>query len=242
MKNISSSILLAMAVASSGFAGGPFLSSPGTAIDNVNWSSLGSDGTLFSSGVTDNSTLGNTTTVTLGTDATLGGLTSVVCVQTDPSNCSWGYQSSGYNPGDTLLWFEGLDSNSNAFGTGPVTFSFASNVAGVGEYIQATAAGAFDVTLTLYNGNTVIGSRAYASDGSGHPLFVGADLSSATISSITIAVTSCGSGPCDVNDFSANTLQLYGLTSATPEPATFALAGTLLAWLAARKRFAKGNN
>jgi hypothetical protein len=58
------------------------------------------------------------------------------------------------------------------------------------------------------------------------------------INKAVFTVTSCGSFQCDVNDFSADTLQIYAVS---PEPSTMALSGLLLAvGVAMRKRFLKG--
>jgi hypothetical protein len=235
-------MLLLGAFGGSAFAGTVnFLSSPGApVVDTVNWSLIGGDGTLFSDGQTVNSANSNLTTIGLGTSPTLGGLTSVVCPAVNPVNCSWGNQPSGYNTGDTLIWLEGLDTNENPVGTGPLTVSLANAVFGLGEYIQSTSLGQFSASLDVYDGASLLGTQTYTSDGSGDPLFIGATDTAAEITSEVITVTQCGSFECDANDFSADTVQIYGV-AATPEPGTFALGGALLTLgLAVRKRFETG--
>jgi hypothetical protein len=50
------------------------------------------------------------------------------------------------------------------------------------------------------------------------------------INKIVLTLTACGSFGCDPNDFSMNTLQIYGAASSVPEPSTFPLvSGGLLA-------------
>src|ERR1035437_3154457 len=173
MKRLWSHVLFFTALAGSAFGSISFLTSPNAVIDTVNWGNIGADGTLFSDGQTVTSGLGNVTTIGLGTQPELGGLTSVVCAAV-PVNCSWPEEPSGYNVGDTLLWLEGLDANQNPVGTGPLTLSLANAVYGLGAYIQSTSAGAFTATLALYNGASLLGSHSYSSDVVGDPLFLGA--------------------------------------------------------------------
>ena len=233
--NISRSLALLLPLfAAPVFAGNvTFLNSPGIAIDTVNWSSLGADQTLFSNGATVISNIGNTVTIGLGTQPGLGGLASVVCPAVNPSNCSWGHQTSGYTDGETLLWAEGLDTNSNPVGTGPVTLSFANGVSGVGTYLQSDWLGAFNVTLSLFNGQTLLSSSSFSSDSNGDPLFVGAqDDTYGEITSAALAVTQCGTEGCDANDFSVGTVEIYG----TPEPSTFLLGGLALTLIGGVRR------
>jgi hypothetical protein len=247
MKNYGNGLLLICAfgaMAGPAFAGNlTFLATPGTAVDSVDWSAIGGDGTLFSAGTTVDSVDSNLTTIDLGTQPTLGGLTSVVCPAVNPVDCSWGHQPSGYGDGDTLIWLEGLDSNSNPVGTGPLTLSLNNSVGGLGEYLQATSPGQFSVSLGIYNGASLLGSLSYTSDLAGDPLFVGVQDTAVEINKAVISVTACGSFNCDANDFSADSLQIYSAAAAgTPEPSTFALGGGLLAiGLARRFRQAKGN-
>ena len=223
-----------------------FLSSPIATVGTVNWNTIGGDQTLFSDGVQVTSTNGVVTTVNLGTQPTLGGLTSVVCTVSPSSNCSWGHQTSGYSDGDTLLWLEGLDINSNPVGTGPVTFSLGTAVGGLGAFMQSVSPGAFIATLSIYNSGGLVGAHTYNSNGGGDPLFVGVQDNLIEIKKAVLAVTSCGSFGCDINDFSVDTLQVYASsrsTGSTPEPATFGLCGSVLVLgLMARKRFQKGGN
>jgi len=244
MKKLCSRVLLLAAFGGSAFAGTlTFLNAPLATVDTVDWSAIGPDGTAFSNGQTVNSANSNVTTIGLGTSPTLGGLTSVVCAAVNPSNCSWAHQPSGYSTGDTLLWLEGQDTNGNPVGTGPLTLSLADLVFGLGDYIQTTSAGQFSATLAVYDDASLLGSQSYTSDASGDPLFLGVQDTSAEINKAVLTVTTCGSFNCDANDFSADTLQIYGqATSSTPEPGTFALGGAMLALgLIVRKRFESGN-
>ncbi|HZL56661.1 MAG TPA: hypothetical protein VFC21_06260 [Bryobacteraceae bacterium] len=232
-----STSLLLLAIGGTATAGTlNFLNSPATAIDTVNWSSIGPDGTPFPDGQTVESGLNNLTTINLGTQPVLGGITSVVCAAVNPANCSWPAQPSGYNSGDTLIWLEGLDTNGNPVGTGPLTLSLQQSVGGLGLYIQSESAGAFSASLTAFNGASSLGTQSYTSDVAGDPLFLGVQDSVAEVSKVVVAVTACGGFACDPNDFSADTLQIY---DTSPEPATFALGGALLALgFSVRKRFA----
>src|ERR1035438_7231772 len=125
----------------------------------------------------------------LGTSPALGGLTSVVCPAINAVNCSWGSQQSGYATGDTLIWLEGLDTNSNPVGTGPLTLTLLSSVFGEGGYIQATSQGQFSASLAVYNGASLLGSTSYTSDSGGDPLFLGVQDSTAEINKVVITVT-----------------------------------------------------
>jgi hypothetical protein len=240
MKNVRVGLPLVAVLAASASAGTlGFLNTPTTVVDRAVWSGIGPDQTAFSNGQTVNSVLGNTVTIGLGTQPALGGITSVVCDPITPVNCSWASQPSGYHTNDTLLWLEGLDTNGNPVGTGPLTLSLLNAVGGLGLYIQTTAVGAFSATLNVFNGLTLLGSHSYSSDTSGDPLFVGAQDSVREINRIVVTVNTCGSFACDANDFSADTLQIF---SNTPEPGTFALGTALLAAIGLRKRFGKGGN
>jgi hypothetical protein len=244
MKRFWRAALLAAAFSTSTFAGIlTFLNSPGSpVVSSVNWSLIGGDGTLFPNLQTVNGTPSNVATIGLGTSPALGGLTSVVCPAINPVNCSWGAQTSGYATGDTLIWLEGLDTNSNPVGTGPLTLTLVNSVFGEGGYIQATSSGQFSASLAVYNGVSLLGSQTYTSDSGGDPLFLGVQDSTAEINKVVVTVTQCGGFACDANDFSADTVSIYGLATATPEPVTLAPAGLLLALgFAFRKRFERGN-
>lgn len=245
MKKIGSQLLLLGALVTPVFAGNvTFLTSPGTAIDSVNWSSIGGDGTAFSNGATVASTLNNVATIGLVTSASLGGLTAVVCDSGASFPCSWGHQASGYSDGDTLLWLEGFDTNENTVGTGPLVVTLQNGVDGLGAFLQATGAGGYSATLSLYNHFSLLGTQSYTSNGNGDPVFVGAiDDTAGDITTAVLYLSACGSGSpttgCDVNDFTVDSVQIY---SDTPEPSTFALGGSLLALgLSLKSRVRKGN-
>jgi hypothetical protein len=240
MKKTLGLALLFTALAGSAFGSLTFVTSPLVVIDTVNWGNIGGDGTLFSDGQTVTSGLGNVTTIGLGTQPGLGGLTSVVCAAVNPVNCSWPHQPEGYNDGDTLLWLEGLDANQSPVGTGPLTLTLANSVFGMGAYIQSTSIGAFSATLAVYNGVTLLGSQSYNSDGSGDPLFLGARDDLQDITKGVFTVTACGSFQCDPNDFSVDTLDIF----AAPEPSTFVLSGIgmlLTIGFGVRKRMIRGS-
>jgi hypothetical protein len=220
------------------FAGNiTFVSTPGPLVDTIDWAGLGADPTLFADGATVNSALGNITTIGLQTQPDLGGVISVVCAELDPANCSWPNQPSGYTDGESLLWAEGTDTNNNRVGTGPVSLSFANGVNGVGAFLQSESAGEFTAFLSLYNGNTLLGtSQSFSSDLAGDPVYLGAlDDTAGDITKAVFSVTACGGFVCDANDFSLGTVEIYG----TPEPSTFLLGGLALGFLA-RIRFGKG--
>jgi PEP-CTERM motif len=232
--------LLSTALAGSAFGSISFVTSPLVVIDTVNWGNIGGDGTTFPTNQMVTSGLGNVTTIGLGTQPGLGGVTSVVCTAVNPVNCSWPHQPEGYNDGDTLLWLEGLDANGNPVGTGPLTLTLATSVFGMGAYIQSTSIGAFSATLAVYNGATLLGSQAYSSDSLGDPLFLGARDDMQEVTKGVFTVTACGSFQCDPNDFSVDTLDIF----AAPEPSTFVLSGIgmlLTVGFAVRKRMIRGN-
>ena len=193
-------------------AGLTFLSAPGTVIDTVNWVQLGPDGTLISQNFSATST--NSVAVTGLLGSTDGGIIAVV-------GTSWGPPATGYSNGDSLIWAE----DTNEAGAGPVTLSFAAQ-GGVGAYLQSVSVGQFSASIDLYNGGSLLGSQTYLSDANGDPVFLGATSSLVNITKVVFSGVTCGSFACDPQDFSINTLQIFGKTSATPEPSTFVLAGT----------------
>jgi hypothetical protein len=245
MKNFCILALFLSAAAGPAFGSLVFLTGPVSPIDTVDWSSVGGDQIAFGNNALG--VLGSSTgyaQVGLGTQPSLGGVTSVVCPAVNPVNCSWGHQTSGYQDGDTVLWLEGQDSNQNSVGTGPLTltilnqgFSF-NPVFGLGLYLQSTSPGPFNASIALYNGALLLGSHSYASNANGDPLFLGVQDTLREITSAIFTVTSCGSFACDVNDFSVDTLDIF---AAAPEPSSLALDGVVLALgFAVRKYFGKG--
>jgi hypothetical protein len=71
---------------------------------------------------------------------------------------------------------------------------------------------------------------------------VGAQDTTTEITKAVITVNTCGSFACDVHDFSADTLDIFG-TANVPEPGTFAFAATVMALgLGFRKRLGKGRS
>jgi hypothetical protein len=201
------------------------LNTPQTAIDTVNWAQLGGDGTLLSQTFVATSGLG--LGISGAFNGATGGLTSVVCDPVTPVNCSWGPAATGYPIGSTVIWAEGTDFT----GTSPITISTSATRFGFGAYIQATSIGQFSATLQAFNGASSLGAaHTFTSDASGNPLFMGALSDTQNINKIVLTLTACGSFGCDPNDFSMNTLQIYGAASSVPEPSTFPLvSGGLLA-------------
>jgi hypothetical protein len=243
LKRVLVCLFLLGALAESSLAGTvTFLSSPATVVDSAHWSSIGPDLTPFSNNQTVNTVSSNVVTIGLGTQPSLGGITSVVC-NPSPVNCSWGDQPSGFSSGDTLLWLEGQDSNGNPVGTGPLTLTLLNPVGGLGLYFQTVAAGAFSATFNVYNGLVLLGTHNYNSNGSGDPLFVGAQDTTTEITKAVLTVNTCGSFDCDAHDFSADTLDIFRTSSNVPEPATFAFAATVMTFgLGFRKRLGKGRS
>ncbi len=193
--------------------------------DAVNWSQLGSDGTVFGPNFSANST--NAVTVS-GSLAGNNGCVTVV----DGSTCGW-TAGPGFATGDTVLWAEDDQGN----GSGPLSLSF-SSVLGAGLWLQANAASSFTAQIDVLFGQGGSASFTEASDANGNGLFIGVLDSVADITSITVTLQGCTGASCD---FAVNSLLLTeATTNGVPEPASLALVVLpLMALPLARRRQAR---
>ena len=176
--------------------------------DSVNWSQLGSDGTALNQNFTANSA--NSVVVSGAFAGAGGGCLAVV----GGSNCGWN-AGPGFSGGDSVLWAE----DGNYSGSGPLTLSFASAL-GAGLWVQATAPGAYSMSIEAFNGVGSLGVFSEASNLSGDGMFIGVLDTLADITSIKLTLTACSAG-CD---FAVNSLQLAeAAANAVPEPSSWML-------------------
>lgn len=196
-----------------------FLNSPGVPADTVNWAQLGGDGTLINQSF--NATSGGGVGVAGLLTGAGGGLLSVVCATVNPVNCSWGPPTTGYAPGNTLLWAE----DTNFQGSSPISLTLSIAQFGVGAYMQSASSGQFNGTLAVFAGVNLLGSHTYTSNANGDALFLGVSDTAKEITKVVFSSSLCGSFLCDATDFSMNKLDIYG----APEPsATLLMASALL--------------
>ena len=123
--------------------------------DSVEWSQVGSNGTVLSASFGTNSNKGTTVSVSLS------GPNSVLSVVCPASSCSW--SGAGFASGDTLIW---TSSGSNG-GNGPITVTFGRGEAGAGTLIQADGPSQFTATIQAFSGSTFLGSFTETSDSRG---------------------------------------------------------------------------
>jgi hypothetical protein len=129
-------------------------------------------------------------------------------------------QGTGWNgnfpASDRLLWT--MDS------AGPMALSFATPLASAGAGIQAEFFGAFQATLTAFNGTSNLGSVSVTADSNsnadGSAPFLGIiDNTGRNITSIQYSVIS----ETGVNTFAIDTLRLGSQVSPVPEPSSLLL-------------------
>ena len=175
--------------------------------DSTSWAGLGPDGTTIPSPFHATSTDGVAIT---GTFAGGSGLTAVQGV-------SW---TGGFPAGDHLVW---TFNNATNTGTAPLTLAFGTAVFAGGLEIQADLPGAFTAQVQAFDGATSLGIENLASDAAGDPIFIGAQDTTADITSLVFSCT----GACANNDFAVDTLRSIN-PSGTPEPASLALLASAL--------------
>jgi len=123
--------VLALGVASFGWADTVALWDGTGATDSTTWGQLGADGTTISNGATATSAGGNTVTL----DFVGGSNTGLNSVQCPASPCSW---TGGFAAGEALVWaFDGTN------GTAPTNLFFTNSIGGAGLAVQSDAAGSF---------------------------------------------------------------------------------------------------
>jgi hypothetical protein len=148
--------------------------------DSVQWSQLGSDGTILGSSVVATSTGGSAVTLALA------GPNSVVAVACTASPCSW--TGAGFTAGDSLIW----TSDSGNGGNGPLTLNLASGVSGAGASIQADGPGQFTAQIQAFNGAASLGLFTVTSDANGDAVYIGVlDQSGSNITSVVFSLASC---------------------------------------------------
>ena len=187
--------------------------------DSTSWAGLGPDGTTIPSPFHATSTDGVAIT---GTFAGGSGLTAVQGV-------SW---TGGFPAGDHLVW---TFNNATNTGTAPLTLAFGTAVFAGGLEIQADLPGAFTAQVQAFDGATSLGIENLASDAAGDPIFIGAQDTTADITSLVFSCT----GACANNDFAVDTLLSINPQAPpppTPEPGTLALLGSSLLGFAALRR------
>jgi hypothetical protein len=159
--------------------------------DSTSWAGLGADGATISSPFSATSTDGVAIT---GTLAGGSGLASIQCPAL-PS-CSW---TGGFTAGDHLVW---TLNNATGLGTAPLTLAFGKSVLAGGVEIQSDVPGAFTADVQAFDGGTSLGTETLASDAAGDPIFIGAQDTTADITSLVFSCT----GACGNNDFAVDTL------------------------------------
>jgi hypothetical protein len=180
--------------------------------DSLSWAQKGPDGAILPIGFSATTAMANTATVSLGAP---NSVVSVVC---SVNPCSW--TGTGFTAGHSLLW----TSDAGNGGSGPVTLTFSKSVSGAGALVQSDLPGAFTGEIQLYNGTTLLGSYAVASDTAGDPVYLGAiDQSGPNISKVVFSLTACAS-LC--TDFGLDTVAVNAATAApavtlTPSSLTF---------------------
>ena len=187
--------------------------------DSTSWAGLGPDGTALGATFTATSTAGNTIT------GSLAGGSGLVAV----AGVSWTPVVAPFVAGDHLVW---TFNNATNTGTAPLTLAFGTAVLAGGVEIQSDAPGLFTAQVQAFDGATSLGIENLTSDAAGDPIFIGAQDTTADITSVVISCT----GACANNDFAVDTLLSINPQAPpppTPEPGTLALLGSSLLGFAA---------
>jgi hypothetical protein len=98
-----------------------------------------------------------------------------------------------------------------------------------GVEIQADAPGAFTAQVEAFDGATLLGTKSLASDAAGDPIFIGAQDTTADITSVVFDLTAC-TGTCNLNNFAVDTLRSINpsVIPPIPEPASLLLLASAL--------------
>jgi PEP-CTERM motif len=182
--------------------------------DYVHWGQIGATGTTTTSPFTVSSDNGLSI---MGTTSNGGGVErSTEC---NVSGCNW---AGNFAPGSALLW---TDPNGAGAGNGPLTFTFAQPVSGVGFQIQADYYGNFVGEIQVYDGLTLLGYATELGNSNGNEdnsaIFLGiVDLNGAEITSVKLGTFDCA---LNCKDFSIGKLSLDTSAPAVPEPGTLML-------------------
>jgi hypothetical protein len=215
INTIPSVLALAIVVAASGRADTlTLITSQGSQqqTDSIIWSQVGVDNTVLAASGTLKTANGTTATVSL---AAANAVISVVCTATP---CSW--TGHGFTAGQSVVW----TSDAGNGGSGPLSLSFPSPVAGGGAYIQADGPGAFTAVLSAYNGSTLLGSVTVPSNSAGDATYIGViDQTGSNITKLVWSLSKVGQGL--TNDFGLGTVSIKAgspVATLTPTSLTFA--------------------
>jgi len=158
MKTVKTYLILttsaaALAVATPASAGG--VTSPVSVIDSIDWSQLGTEGTIVNAPATVTTALGNVVTVSDTAGAPL--------LRYDQSS-AW---SGNFAPGTALLY------TAPFLGTSDITLTFATPVLGAGAQIQANYNGPFTAQITVNGTQTFTESGVSNANADGSAIFIG---------------------------------------------------------------------
>jgi hypothetical protein len=157
--------------------------------DSTSWAGLGPDQTQLGATFSATSTDGIAITGTLAGGAGLAAVAGV----------SWTPVNAPFVAGDHLVWT--LNNVANT-GTAPLTLALGKAVLAGGLDIQSDAPGVFTADVTAFDGGVSLGTESATSDAAGDPIFIGAQDTTADITSLVLSCT----GACGNNDFAVDTL------------------------------------
>ena len=182
--------------------------------DVIDWSQLGTNGTVLVSPQTFTSTGSITGSVNDGASAT-------TFLQRLDQSTGWG---GNFAPREALLWNR---QNGNA-----IELNFNTPVSQAGAQIQDDFFGSFTATISAFDSlNNLLGTFTENGNSTGaaddSAIYIG--VAASGISRITFSVSGGGNG---INDLAINHVTINGDVSAVPEPATMTLLGFGIAGLA----------